>query len=52
MLVRGFEKLNVKDVLLEALRKWLVVQEDVRILKLPVEPILDLLHAAHDTGKV
>lgn len=41
-----------KCILLEVLRKRLIVEEDVRILELPVEPILDLLHAAHDAGKV
>lgn len=38
-----------KDALLKVLRKGLVVKEHIRILEFPVEPILDLLHTAHDS---
>lgn len=44
---------NIRDgLLLEVVREWLLVEKDVRIVEFPVEPVLDLLHTAHDASEV
>lgn len=42
----------MRDGLLEVFREGLVVEKDVGVLKFPVEPVFDLLHAVHNIRPV
>jgi len=42
----------MRDGLLEIFREGLLIEEDVGVLKFPVEPVFDLLHAVHDIRTV
>ena len=42
----------IETILLKVFCERFIVEEDVRVVEFPVEPVFDLLHAAHDTSKV